>query len=58
MALFDEFFDEEFFEDDERDANCRYCGESPLYWQEDENGWRLYNEEGTRHVCEPDAEGF
>lgn len=46
------------FDDEKEEIECRHCGETDLYWQEDEDGWHLRNEAGTRHVCEPDAEGF
>lgn len=31
--------------------SCRYCGKSPLAWQQTERGWRLFTMDGQLHTC-------
>ena len=45
---------EEFRDFDERDpapVECKYCGESPLWWFESVVGWKLIDGDGSDHVC-------
>jgi hypothetical protein len=39
---------------------CNRCGEDGLHWECDCDcgEYRLYDEYGDRHVCEPSTEGF
>lgn len=30
---------------------CKYCKKKPLYWEETERGWRLFDLEGKMHSC-------
>lgn len=43
------------------DVTCKRCGEEDLYWSMNENGWRLFGQDGNQHFChscEPCAEDF
>ena len=40
-------------EGNERSVECNRCGKSCLHWEQTENGWALYTENGKRHKCDP-----
>ena len=33
-------------------AECYYCGEKSLIWEEHPKGWTLFDKEGKRHFCQ------
>ena len=45
---------DDFGVDFEALVTCKRCGETNLNWVETDDGWRLFDEFGDRHVCEPD----
>jgi len=61
-----EMADEQFFadpfdpytQDMARSITCNRCGEDDLHWECDRGVYRLYDEDGDRHVCEPSTEGL
>lgn len=30
---------------------CEFCGEPDLEWHETRDGWRLFDLDGSRHIC-------
>lgn len=42
----------------EVEVECNRCGQDGLYWEETADGWRLFNEDGERHICKPSADDF
>lgn len=34
-----------------REVVCKYCGAGGLHFEEDDGGWRLFYDNGTRHGC-------
>jgi len=45
-------------EDIDQDITCQRCGEEGLHWEVREGLPKLYNEDGDRHICQPDVKGF
>jgi len=40
---------------------CSYCGEANLHWEDFGSGWKLYDANDDRHLCqcvEPNADDF
>ncbi len=50
----------EDYDEDDCDIVCQYCDESGLHWEETAAGWRLFNDDGEKHVCQhvADASDF
>ena len=40
------------------EVECNRCGQDGVYWSMTADGWRLFNEDGERHICEPSADDF
>ena len=47
--LFDEYRPEDW--QTGQTAECKFCGEEDLHWQDYGSGWRLYDENEKKHVC-------
>jgi hypothetical protein len=39
------------YEENRDNRRCRYCEEGDLHWEETNNGWRLFDDEGDMHDC-------
>lgn len=35
---------------------CKFCGSTEVTWFETPQGWRLFNDNGARHVCDASAD--
>ena len=42
-------FDEEFDEPADTHVRCKFCSKSA--WWRYKDGWKLYNTDGTQHLC-------
>jgi hypothetical protein len=38
------------------DTRCKFCGDTDVYWAQEDGRWVLYGTNSRRHVCEKTGE--
>lgn len=54
MSMLNDFDHYSGDEDEEREVRCKRCGERGLHWEACGSRWRLENNDGETHVCNPE----